>query len=58
MMVVVVPRTWVKGTPRGYGDSKVASEWIDELRVGLAQFEGVGAEHDSETVKYEVTLEF
>ena len=56
--MVVVPRTWVKGTPRGYGDSKVASEWIAELRAGLAQFEGVGTQHDSETVRYEVILEF
>ena len=57
-MGTVVPRTWVKGTPRGFGDSKVASVWLEELLAALGQYSGVGAGHNRERTRYEIVLEF
>jgi Holliday junction resolvase RusA-like endonuclease len=48
----------VKGTPRGFGNSKVACEWLNELGQALGQYAGAGQGHDKETVRYEVVLEF
>ena len=56
-MTIIVPRTWIPGTPRGYGDSKVSSEWLSEMAAVLEQYRGAGAAH-SGTARYEVHLEF
>jgi hypothetical protein len=56
-MEAVVPRTWVGGTPRGYANNEVASEWLNELPHALAQSAEAGKTH-GETARYEVVLEF
>lgn len=57
-MVTVVPRTWVAGTPRGYGNDNVASEWLNEMAASLEKYRGAGEEHDRQNTRYEVTLAF
>ena len=54
----VIPRTWVPGTPRGYGDNKVAAVWLGELAEVLGAFRDAAENHDAERTRYAVTLEF
>lgn len=35
-MTVLLLRTWVAGTPRGFGAKKSEDVWIDEIRAALA----------------------
>ncbi|OHB74247.1 MAG: hypothetical protein A2Z34_00655 [Planctomycetes bacterium RBG_16_59_8] len=53
----VVPRTWVPGTPRGYGSEKVANEWLKQIEDKLGGYRGRGKSH-SDTDRYEVDLAF
>lgn len=57
-METIVPRTWVPGTPRGFGDNKVASVWLNELRKALRAYSDAANAHDSKETRYTVTLEF
>ena len=57
-MEELVPRTWVSGTPRVWGDAKLASEWINDIRKALNRYSGVGRNHVLSQVRYEVVLEF
>jgi len=54
----IVPRTWVPGVPRGYGDSKVASEWLRDLERSLSIYRHASDSHDPLRTRYEVTFEF
>ncbi len=54
---MVVPKTWVPGTPRGFGDSKIAGVWLEQIETALSGFRGAAEHHSSET-RYGVTLEF
>ena len=57
-MIIVVPRTWIRGVPRGYGNNKVAAEWLRAIENSLAAYREASALHDSLRTKYEVVLEF
>ena len=57
-MTPVIPRVWVPGTPRGYGNSKVAAEWLREMEQELSAYRDAARQHDPEATRYAVTLEF
>jgi hypothetical protein len=57
-MDTIVPRTWIQGTPRGFGDNKIASVWLMEMEVALDGYRGRGVRDDPKTTRYEVILEF
>ena len=57
-MSTIVPRTWVPGTPRGWGHKKLEREWLGEIALVLEPYRGVGKSVDPNVVRYEVSLEF
>ena len=57
-MKSVVPKTWVPGTPRGYGSRKTEDEWLAELSQGLSGFRGMADESSLPEIRYEVDLDF
>ncbi len=57
-MSTIVPRTWVRGTPRGWGDKKLEREWLGEIAVVLEPYQGAGRSVDPNVVRYELSLEF
>ena len=57
-IATIVARKWVPGIPRGYGDPKVASEWLKQIADALGAYRGAGKKPDLKKARYEVTLEF
>lgn len=57
-MTTGIPRTWVPGTPRGFGDNKVAAIWLRELEATLGEYRDQGEHDDPRNTRYAVTLEF
>ncbi len=51
----ILPKTWIAGTPRTWGDRQIENEWLSTMRNALAQF--VPAEPQV-VDRYEVTVEF
>ncbi len=51
----VVPRTWVAGTPRTWGNKRYGDQWLECMKAALNQF----SPHEADRfARYEVTLEF
>ncbi|MFQ5764874.1 MAG: hypothetical protein ACE5GT_08095 [Rhodospirillales bacterium] len=57
-MKVLVPQTWVPGTPRGYGNRKLEDEWLGEMRRALRKHKDLAGCEDPVNVRYEVDLDF
>ena len=57
-MKVVVPRTWVSGTPRGYGNRKTEDEWLAALTRDLSRYERSVEKSSDRGGGYEIDLEF
>ena len=57
-MSTIVPRTWVRGTPRGWGDKILEREWLAEIALVLEPYRGVNRSVDPNVVRYEESLEF
>jgi len=55
---IVIPRTWVPGTPRGYGDSKTAAAWVRDIESALTRYRDAARGRDPDSTRYAVTLEF
>ena len=52
-MIVLLKRTWVPGTPRGFGDKKTENEWLQAM-VSVLGSKGQGLIDG----RYEIELEF
>jgi Holliday junction resolvase RusA-like endonuclease len=57
-MRVLVPQTWIKGTPRGYGNKKREAEWLGEIRQALKKYKDLASTADPVNVRYEVDFDF
>ena len=57
-MKIVVPRTWVSGTPRGYGDRKTEDEWLAALARDLSVYKRSVENSSDSGGGYDVDLEF
>jgi hypothetical protein len=55
--VIVVPRTWVPGVPRGWGNRKTEDQWLDAIEATLSHHANAVAV-DAARAQYAVTLEF
>jgi len=45
-MKVLVPQTFVPGTPRGYGNRKREDEWLGEMKRALRKFKDLAGTDD------------
>ena len=57
-MKVLVPQTFVPGTPRGYGNRKREDEWLGEMKRALRKFKDLAGTDDPVNVRYEVDFDF
>ena len=57
-MKVLVPQTWIKGTPRGYGNKKRENEWLGEIKQALKKYRDLASTDDPVNVRYEVDFDF
>ncbi len=57
-MKVLVPQTFVQGTPRGYGNRKREDEWLGEMKRALKKFKDLAGTDDPVNVRYEVDFDF
>ena len=55
--MTIVPRTWVPGIPRGFGDRKKEDEWCDAIGAALSTHAGAVAA-DAPRQRYAITLDF
>lgn len=56
-MKTIVPRKWVNGIPRGFGNDNAAA-WLRSIEHSLAEYRGLSLGHDRLVTRYAVTLEF
>ncbi len=57
-MLVLVPQTWVPGTPRGHGVRKLEDEWFGKMRNALRKYKDLAGCEDPLNARYEVDLDF
>jgi Holliday junction resolvase RusA-like endonuclease len=57
-MPVVVPRTWIPGIPRGWGNKKSETAWLEDLRRTLKPYCDIGLSQASVDTRYRIALEF
>jgi len=57
-MKVLVPQTWIRGTPRGYGNKKREDEWLGEMRRALKKYTDLAGTDDPVNVRYEIDFDF
>ena len=57
-MKVLVPQTWIEGTPRGYGNKKRENEWLGEIKQALKKYRDLASTDDPVNVRYEVDFDF
>jgi len=55
--MVIVPKTWVPGIPRGFGDTKISGQWLDSIDAALSNYANT-VTVDSPRARFHVTLEF
>jgi len=56
-MPTLVPRTWIAGVPRGYGNNRVAAEWLQAIEHALSAYRNASVAHP-EHARYNVAFEF